>query len=60
MNWWPFGKKRRQQRYTINTKRDVNVVDLVIILQKHPLVLSARQMNKLPPQLQGYFKAVSK
>lgn len=61
MNLWPFGKKRRQARYTLNVHKDLPLADLIDILQRHTPVISAREHGKLPAPLKGYFvKAGSK
>lgn len=60
LSFWPFSKKRKHARYALNVRKDIPLIDLVAILQRHTPVLSARDINKLPTNLQGYFVRVGK
>ena len=54
--FWPFSRaKRRHAKYCLNVHKDLPLADLILILRAHTPVISARELNRLPATLRGYF-----
>ena len=57
MKWFRglFKRRRQHTRFCLNVHKDLPLADLILILRAHTPVISAREFNRLPPSLRGYF-----